>query len=149
MRGQSRGRIDPTGEHIDALHWLALGAEMIHEIDRAVNSRSVRWGCGRGIKAGKSRNVIRRELVRIRIANGDGHAVYRVHVMHDRKASIIVGGRMRIAGGYVYVHLRPAQAENISQHAHQSVLHVGKLRRLKCALPINYDQGMQEICAGV
>ena len=30
MRGQSRGRIDPTGEHVQTLHGLALGAEMIH-----------------------------------------------------------------------------------------------------------------------
>ena len=69
--------------------------------------------------------------------------------MHDGKARIIVGGGEWIAGAYVQIHLRPAEAEDVSQHAYQAVLHVGKLRWLKRALSIDYDQGVQEICAGV
>lgn len=60
--------------------------------------------------------------------------------MHHRKASEVVGRRVRLAGDDVGIDLRPSQPENGADGAHQPIFDFDQLGGLLGALAVNHDQ---------
>src|SRR5579863_9429170 len=103
MGGQVGGGIDPTREDVHALHGLAFGPEVVHEIDGAVDPSATGGSPGGGIEAGERGHIIKCELVRIFETQSNWNAIVRVHVVHDGKSGVVIGSGGRISGDDIQI----------------------------------------------
>ena len=137
--------VQQARDDVNALHLLGSGTGGIGEVGVAIDSPGGLRIAARGIQSGERGDVVHLWDGRIRIAEADGNAIHRIQKVHDRKAGVVCGGRLGVVGEHVVIGLRPAQAKDAAEDAHQPILHIRQLRVGGSAHPVDDRNRMNNI----